>query len=55
MRCLAVPVFEKDGSVLGGISMSGPSFRFTLTKLEELRAVASEIATGLSKKLGGSV
>ena len=54
MRCLAVPVFEKDGAVLGGISMSGPSFRFTIAKLEELRAVASEIASGLSRKLGES-
>lgn len=52
MRCVAVPVFEKDGEVLGGISLSGPSSRFTLKKLRQLREEALSIAGELSRKLG---
>ena len=31
-RCVAVPVFESDNSLAGGISLSGPSSRFTTQK-----------------------
>jgi DNA-binding IclR family transcriptional regulator len=54
MRCVAVPVFEKDRSVTGGISLSGPASRYTLQKLRELRDCAMEAARGLSRKLGGA-
>jgi len=30
MRCVAVPVFGKDGNVARGISLSGPLSRFSL-------------------------
>ena len=54
MRCVAVPVFEKAGGVLGGISLSGPSSRYTLRKLRDLKDEAVIAATALSKDLGGS-
>jgi DNA-binding IclR family transcriptional regulator len=53
MRCVAVPVFEKGGVVLAGISLSGPSSRFTLKKLDKLRLDAAEVSRELSRKLGG--
>jgi DNA-binding IclR family transcriptional regulator len=53
MRCVAVPVFEEGGIVRGGISISGPSSRFTLKRLEELRKHLTEKARLLSHELGG--
>jgi DNA-binding IclR family transcriptional regulator len=53
MRCVAVPVFEKGGRLKGGISLSGPSSRYTTEKLEELKAVAVAAARRLSQQLGG--
>ena len=52
MRCIAVPVFEKDGKVSSGISLSGPSSRFTPRKLRQLRDEALPIASELSRGLG---
>jgi IclR family acetate operon transcriptional repressor len=54
MRCVAVPVFEKDGAVPGGISLSGPSSRYTPEKLEELRDIALAAAQRLSERLGAA-
>ncbi len=53
MRCVAVPVFEKDGHVAGGISLSGPASRYSRQKLRELRDCATDAARELSLKLGG--
>lgn len=33
MRCVAIPVFEKNGEVPGGIAISGPSSRFDMARL----------------------
>jgi DNA-binding IclR family transcriptional regulator len=53
MRCIAVPVFEGGGHVNGGISISGPDSRFTLEKLDELKAPLLEASRKLSEQLGG--
>lgn len=53
MRCLAVPVFEGGGRLTGGISISGPDFRFTPEKLEELKDPLMDGANRLSRHLGG--
>jgi DNA-binding IclR family transcriptional regulator len=54
MRCIAAPVFEQDGRVRWGISMSGPSSRFTPEKLDELKGPLLEAAWDLSERLGGT-
>lgn len=54
MRCLAAPIFERDGRVHMGISISGPDSRFTLEKLEELREPLLQAAWDLSERLGGT-
>lgn len=53
MRCVAVPVFETGGALAGGISLSGPSSRYTPRKLEELKDIAVAAARRLSQQLGG--
>jgi DNA-binding IclR family transcriptional regulator len=53
MRCVAVPIFEKDGTVTSGISLSGPASRYTLAKLDQLRVEAADAARDLSRQLGG--
>jgi DNA-binding IclR family transcriptional regulator len=54
MRCIAVPVFERDVPVRMGISCSGPDGRFTLDYLEWLRGPLLSGARELSEKLGGT-
>jgi DNA-binding IclR family transcriptional regulator len=53
MRCIAVPVFERDAPVRMGISCSGPDGRFTLQYLDRLRGPLLEASRELSEKLGG--
>lgn len=50
LRCLAVPIFREDGRVEAGISMSGPSSRFTLARLDELKDKALIVARQLSRR-----
>ena len=35
LRCVAVPILDNDGSVLGAMSVSGPSARFTEGKIQQ--------------------
>lgn len=53
MRCVAAPLFEKGGMVVGGISLSGPASRYSLAKLEELRDVILAASRDLSRQLLG--
>lgn len=55
MRCVAVPVLDQDVGILGGLSLSGPASRFTLTKLRELRDCLLDAARTLSLKLRGGL
>lgn len=52
MRCVSVPVFDKSG-MSAAISLTGPSSRFTMAKLNELRKTIAAVANGLSRKFGG--
>lgn len=51
MRCVAVPIFREDGAVEAGISMSGPSSRFTLARLDELKDKALIAARRLARRV----
>ena len=53
MRCVAVPLFEKGGIVVGGLSLSGPASRYSLEKLEALRDVILAASRNLSRQLLG--
>jgi DNA-binding IclR family transcriptional regulator len=52
MRCVAVPVFDQSGALHGGISLSGPSSRYTQERLVDLRDIALREARELSAQLG---
>jgi DNA-binding IclR family transcriptional regulator len=52
MRCVSVPVFDKSGTT-AAISLSGPSSRFTIEKLHELRRPIAAVANELSRNFGG--
>lgn len=54
MRCISVPVFEADGRVMTGLSISGPDTRLTLEKLEKYKVPLLEGARELSERLGGA-
>ncbi|HET7717582.1 MAG TPA: IclR family transcriptional regulator [Bauldia sp.] len=53
MRCVAVPLFEKGGIVVGGMSLSGPASRYSIEKLDELRAILLVASQDLSRQLLG--
>lgn len=53
MRCIAVPLFERDSPVRMGISCSGPDGRFTHEYLEWLREPMLRASRDLSGQLGG--
>lgn len=52
VRCVGAPVYGSDGSVLGGISVSGLTFTFTLPELHEAGPVVAAAAERLSDALG---
>jgi DNA-binding IclR family transcriptional regulator len=53
MRCISVPIFERDTPVRMGISCSGPDSRYTLEYLDRLREPLLAASRELSQKLGG--
>jgi DNA-binding IclR family transcriptional regulator len=53
MNCVAVPVRGPGGTVLAGISISGPDSRFTEPRLEELAATIRAEAETLTRALVG--
>ncbi len=52
MRCIASPVIDYLGEVIGGISVSGPSARMPDEKLAEMGNAVREAALDLSHRLG---
>jgi IclR family acetate operon transcriptional repressor len=51
VRCLAAPIFGPDGSIVAGISISGPVGRLGDTRLEELIPLIKRIAREFSESL----
>jgi DNA-binding IclR family transcriptional regulator len=51
-RCIAVPVRDHTGRVIGAVSISGPSFRLTPARIRELKTVVLEVGKRISKELG---
>lgn len=55
MRCIAAPVFDINGEVVAGISVSGPTTRVSGTALERLSRPVIEAAAQLTAAIGGRV
>jgi IclR family acetate operon transcriptional repressor len=52
VRCLAVPIFDRRNDCIGAMSVSGPTTRMTLERVEKLSITARAIAGELSRQLG---
>ena len=51
-RCLAAPIRDYTGNVIAAISVSGPTNRMTMKKIDEFKTYISEISCNISKALG---
>lgn len=52
IRCVAAPVFDHNGDVVAGISVSGPEQRLTLERTGKLATMVCASADALSRQLG---
>jgi IclR family KDG regulon transcriptional repressor len=55
VRCVAVPVRDFTGQVAGAIGISGPVWRLSLARLQEVTNRVAAAASALSRELGASV
>jgi len=54
MRCIAAPVFDASGAGVAGISVSGPTARFTDQNMLLFGGAVLRAATELTERIGGS-
>ncbi len=54
VRCIAVPIYDFRGKVVGSMGISGPSSRVTTDKLPHLAAIVVETGKALSERLAFS-
>lgn len=52
VRCVAAPIFQADGSITAAISVSAPSGRFPLSRVDQLGEVVREAGLKVSTRLG---
>ncbi|NJN99636.1 MAG: IclR family transcriptional regulator [Anaerolineales bacterium] len=52
IRCVAAPVYDGGGQVLGAISIAGPAHRMTLEHVHQLSPDVIRVTQALSKQLG---
>lgn len=52
VRCVAAPIFSSRGQAVAAISISGPSFRVTLDRLDDLAKLVIQAAGEISARLG---
>ena len=50
-RCVAAPVRDYSGRIVGGISVSGPTTRMSRARLEALAPLVMDMAAELSRRL----
>jgi IclR family acetate operon transcriptional repressor len=51
-RCIAAPIFDAGGKVIGAVSLSGPLTRITAEKIAPLGALVKGAAQSISRRLG---
>lgn len=52
VRCVAAPVYDHRGILVGAIGISGPAGRVTLERIDEFGKVVKDTADALSARLG---
>jgi len=55
MRCIAAPVFNAHGDAVAGISVSGPTARFTEQAISLFSTAVCKAAADLTERIGGSM
>ncbi|MGC1430524.1 MAG: HTH-type transcriptional regulator BhcR [Albidovulum sp.] len=53
MRCVAAPIFNSHGEPVAGISVSGPTFRLTHARAEEIGTLVRAAADEVTEATGG--
>jgi DNA-binding IclR family transcriptional regulator len=52
IRCVGAPIFDHTGRVTAAISISGPAYRLSNSRLQELATSVMEASEAISEKLG---
>lgn len=52
IKCVAAPIFDHEGNVRFSLSTTGPAFRMTDEKIEELIVIIKEAANEISRRIG---
>jgi DNA-binding IclR family transcriptional regulator len=52
ISCMATPIFDSRGKISAAVSISGPSTRLTLERMENLSPIIIEVGKKISKRLG---
>ena len=52
VRCLGAPIFDHNGNVLAAISVSGPAYRLSESRLIALSSLVIDTAITISNRLG---
>ena len=52
VRCVAAPVYDHRGLLVGAIGISGPAGRVTLERIDEFGDIVKETADALSTRMG---
>ena len=54
LRCVASPLFDSNSSVIGALSISGPSVRVSQASMAQIGRSVSRVAKELTQALGGA-
>ena len=52
LRCVGVPVYDRFGHVIAGLSISFPTIRFDVNQLTHYVAILHQAAANISQQLG---
>lgn len=52
VRCVAAPIWNHEGQAVAAVSITGPSVRMTLERIQELAPVVVSTALDISRRLG---
>lgn len=52
LKCVAAPIFDHEGNVKFSLSTTGPAFRMTEAKINNLIVIIKEAANEISQRLG---
>lgn len=53
MRCIAAPIFDDNGEAIAGLSISGPSQRLDVERIERLGPMVARTAADITRSIGG--